>query len=75
LGEFYLGESDRITIAKCNVQVVPIPDIYYLPTIKLFPANSKNVPVEYDSDDLEDFQGYTEFIEEEGYYHLPAGKD
>ena len=57
------------------MQVVPIPDIYYLPTIKLFPANSKAVPVEYDCEDLEDIQGYMEFIEEEGYHHIPAPKD
>jgi hypothetical protein len=44
---------------------VPV-NIYRVPTIKLFPANAKFLPIEYHPDDCtRGVDGYITFIEEE----------
>jgi hypothetical protein len=63
LGEKYEG-SDTIIIARCNVREVPAK-IYSVPTIKLFPANAKYLPVEYYPDSGVSLEGYVNFVEEE----------
>lgn len=75
LAAFYESDIDKITIVKCNVSVIPIPDISYFPTIKMFPADSKDFPVEYIAEDPGDIQGYLDFIEEEGFHHLHAKEE
>src|SRR5438046_2082836 len=72
LGAFYENATDKITIAKCDVSVLPIPDISYFPTIKMFAAEDKDFPVEYISEDPDDIQGYLNFIKEEGSHHAEA---
>ena len=65
LGNMYRG-NPRITIAKCNVDQYNIPvEVYHVPTIKLYPANKKNAPMEY-FDKLTDIDQDVMFIKEEG---------
>ena len=41
----------------------------------MFPADSKDFPVEYIAEDPGDIQGYLDFIEEEGFHHLHAKEE
>jgi hypothetical protein len=70
LGEGYKGVQDKIVIARCNVRNVNAHNVYCLPTIKIYPANSKLLPVEYIPQDYSHIEGYTKFIEEEGSHHV-----
>lgn len=70
LGEGYKGVQDKIVIARCNVRNVNAHNVYCLPTIKMYPANSKLLPVEYIPEDYSRIEGYTKFIEEEGSHHV-----
>jgi hypothetical protein len=36
----------------------------------MFAAEAKDFPIEYNSEDPDDIQGYLDFIEEEGSYHI-----
>jgi len=38
----------------------------------MFAADAKDFPVEYNSEDPGDIQGYLDFVEEEGTYRVPA---
>ena len=66
LGEGFKSSTDKITIARCNVKKVKVNNLYSLPTIKLYPAHSKFLPVEYIPDDYSRTEGYVRFIQEEG---------
>jgi hypothetical protein len=68
--------SDKITFARCNVQNVPLAsNVDRVPTIKIFPAKKKYLPVEYHPSDPSFLDGYISFIEEEGSNHLKPSKD
>ena len=68
LGEVYKSSTDTITIARCNVRNVRASRVYCLPTIKLYPANAKCLPVEYIPNDYSHVEGYIKFIEQERYH-------
>ena len=65
LGEGY-RKSDPITIARCDINTVQVQNVYNIPTIKLYPAHDKTLPVEYFPVDYSRTEGYRKFIEEEG---------
>jgi len=50
-----------------NADYLPT-NIYCLPTIKLYPAKDKTLPVEFFPGDYSDVDGYKKFIEEDGHY-------
>ena len=62
VGQKYHGQR-TIAIARCNVLKVPC-NIYRVPTIKLFPADAKYLPIEYHPD-TPLLEGYVHFIDEE----------
>ena len=66
LSEHYKASKDnRITIARCNIRTVKIYCVYFQPTIKLYPAKAKWLPVEYVPKDYKREEGYINFIEQE----------
>ncbi|KAL3469454.1 thioredoxin-like domain-containing protein [Aspergillus californicus] len=74
LAEMYANNDDfksKVTIAKIDATANDVPDsITGFPTIKLFPAGSKDVPVEYSgSRTLEDL---AKFVKENGKYGIDA---
>ena len=73
IGERYKG-SEGITIARCNMRNVDANPVHCLPTIKLYPAKVKNMPVEYIPDDYSSLDGYTTFIQQEGSNHVQCQK-
>lgn len=72
LSKRYQNASDTITIARCNVRNVKMHCVYDLPTIKLYPANAKWLPVEYVPNDYSRMQGYIDFIEQERSLRSPG---
>jgi hypothetical protein len=73
LGQGYQNSGERIAIARYkvdNADYLPT-NVYCLPTIKLYPAYDKDLPVEYFPEDYSDVDGYKQFIEDDAYY----GKD
>lgn len=70
LGKKYKDE-DTIIIARCNVREAPTK-VFYVPTIKLFPANAKSLPVEYHPDLDVPLEGYITFIEEERTHRVQS---
>lgn len=71
LSKRYKDSSDTITIARCNVRNVKMHCVYDLPTIKLYPANAKWLPVEYVPNDYSRMEGYIDFIEQERSLRSP----
>lgn len=77
LAQVYAENPDyasKVTVAKIDATANDIPDsIQGFPTIKLFPAGSKDKPVEYSGsrtvDDL------AKFIKEKGKYQVDAVED
>lgn len=69
LGEEYRN-SDQLTIARCHINAFPVENVYSIPTIKLYPAHHKTLPVEFLPDDYSCAEGYRKFIKEEGTHRL-----
>jgi protein disulfide-isomerase A1 len=71
LAGLYTSVSDKVTIAKIDATNNDVPDdIAGFPAIKLFPAGSKDSPVEYSGPrTVEDF---VNFIKENGKYKIDA---
>ncbi|OJJ43315.1 hypothetical protein ASPZODRAFT_103822 [Penicilliopsis zonata CBS 506.65] len=69
LGKLYAKNSDKVTIAKIDATANDIPEtIQGFPTIKLFPAGSKDSPIEYSgSRTVEDL---AEFIKANGKHQV-----
>jgi protein disulfide-isomerase A1 len=63
--------ASKVTVAKIDATANDVPDpIQGFPTIKLFPAGSKDAPVEYSgSRSIEDL---AEFIKTKGKYQVDA---
>jgi hypothetical protein len=58
--------EQNVTIASCDVAVNDVPvDVYHIPTIKLYPAGKKRLPVEYFGKE-DDIEQYKSFIRDEG---------
>ena len=52
----------KVQVARCNVAANDVPvDVYGVPSVKLFPAGKKHLPVEFFGS-LRHLQDYEEFI-------------
>ena len=71
LAGLYSSFSDKITVAKIDATTNDVPDdIAGFPAIKLFPAGSKDSPVEYSGGrTVEDL---AKFVKENGHYKIDA---
>ena len=73
LSERYKASRDNtITIARCNIRTVKLYCVYCQPTIKLYPAKAKWLPVEYVPKDYKREEGYLTFIEQERSFGRPT---
>ena len=64
--------GENIIIAKCDTAMYRVPvEVYHVPTVKLYPAGKKDLPVEYFGD--KNVPGaYINFIQSEGSESLKA---
>lgn len=59
-------DAQNVTIASCDVAENDVPvEVYHIPTIKLYPAGKKRLPVEYFGKE-DDVEQYKSFIRDEG---------
>jgi len=74
LAKLYADDSDfasKVTIAKVDATANDVPQsIQGFPTIKLFPAGSKDEPIEYSGSRT--VKDLAEFIKEKGKYKVDA---
>ena len=64
--------DESIIIAKCDTAMYRVPvEVYHVPTVKLYPAGKKDLPVEYFGDKT-DPDAYVDFIQSEGSEGLKA---
>jgi hypothetical protein len=65
--------KDTLILATCNTAQYRVPvDLFHVPTIKLYPATKKDLPVEYFGK-KEDADQYVLFIQKEGNTAVKVG--
>lgn len=67
----YKNNTRQIAFARCNINLVDVKNVDSIPTIKLYPAKEKDLPVEYYPKNYDYEEGYKRFIETEGSFQIP----
>lgn len=73
LKELHEEYKDDLLLARCNTAQYRVPiELFHVPTIKLYPATKKDLPVEYFGK-KEDADQYIPFIQKEGNTAVKIG--